>query len=81
MHGIVLCLKRGSNRHSMQTHGNANIWSCFNHDNARLHTAIATAETIRKLKFELLSHPAYSPDLAPYDYRTLRPLKDVLRGR
>jgi hypothetical protein len=31
----------------------------------RLYTAAATAETVRKLKFENLLHSAYSPDLAP----------------
>jgi hypothetical protein len=32
----------------------------LHYDNARPHTAAATVETIRKLKFELLRHPAYS---------------------
>jgi histone-lysine N-methyltransferase SETMAR len=38
-----------------------------------------TIETIRKLKFELLPHSAYSPDLTPSDYHIFGPIKDVLR--
>ena len=34
------------------------------HDNARPHTA----ETLRKLKFKVMAHPPYSPDLSPTDY-------------
>jgi hypothetical protein len=32
------------------------------------------------LKFEFLSHPAYSPNFAPSDYHILGPLKDMLHG-
>jgi len=38
------------------------------HDNARPHTARATIDALETLKFEVLSHPAYSPDLAPSDF-------------
>jgi len=31
--------------------------------------------------FELLSHPPYSPDLAPSDFHLFRHLKESLRGR
>ena len=51
------------------------------HDNARLHTADYTVETLQKLKFEVLAHPPYSPDLAPSDYHLFGPLKKALRGR
>jgi histone-lysine N-methyltransferase SETMAR len=34
-----------------------------------------------QLKWEAVEHPAYSPDLAPYDFHLFRPLKEVLRGR
>jgi histone-lysine N-methyltransferase SETMAR len=39
-----------------------------------------TVETIKKLKFELLPHPAYSPDLIPSDYHIFELLKDALCG-
>ena len=51
------------------------------HDNARPHTAAHTAETLRKLKFDVMAHPPYSPDLAPSDYHLFGPLKEALRGR
>ena len=43
------------------------------HNNARPHTA---AETLRKLKFQVMAHPLYSPDLAPSDYHLFCPLKE-----
>ena len=51
------------------------------HDIARPHTAAHTAETLRKLKFEVMTRPPYSPDLAPSDYHMFGPLKEALRGR
>ena len=51
------------------------------HDNARPHTAAHTAETLRKLKFEVMAHPPCSPDLALSDYHLFGPLKEALRGR
>jgi len=50
------------------------------YDNARPHTAIHTLQTLVKLGFTVLEHPAYSPDLAPSDYHLFGPLKDALRG-
>jgi histone-lysine N-methyltransferase SETMAR len=43
----------------------------LHHDNARPHAAAATIKTIKKLNFELLPHPPYSPDFAPSDYHIL----------
>jgi len=51
------------------------------HDNARPHTASQTIETINHLGFEVLEHPAYSPDLTPSDCHLFGPLKNALRGR
>lgn len=38
------------------------------HDNAPAHKAKPVKETLGDLKWEILSHAAYSPDLAPSDY-------------
>ena len=38
------------------------------HDNAPSHTAKLVKETIEAFGWEILSHAAYSPDLAPSDY-------------
>ena len=40
----------------------------FHEDNARVHTCVDAMAKIMELKFELLQHPPYSPDLAPNDF-------------
>jgi histone-lysine N-methyltransferase SETMAR len=52
----------------------------LHHDNTQIHMAALTVEMIQKLKFELLPHPAFSPDLGPSDYHIFGPLRDVLHG-
>ena len=51
------------------------------HDNARPHTGAYTVDTLRALKFEVLKHPPYSPDLAPSDFHLFGPLKEHMRGQ
>ena len=51
------------------------------HDNARAHTAQLTINTILQLNWEVLEHPAYSPDLTPSDFHLFGPLKNALRSR
>ncbi|GBM72519.1 hypothetical protein AVEN_263464-1 [Araneus ventricosus] len=50
------------------------------HDNARPHTARKTQELLQKFKWEVWSHPPYSPDLAPSDYFLFPELKEHLSG-
>jgi transposase len=50
------------------------------HDSARPHTARATIDALETLKFEVLSHPPYSPDLAPSDFHFFSHLKRDLKG-
>ena len=40
----------------------------FLHENAPAHKSIKTLAKINELRFELLSHPPYSPDFAPSDF-------------
>jgi len=51
------------------------------HENARRRTAHLTINTFQKMNWEVLEHPAHSPDLAPLDFHLFGPLKDALRGR
>ncbi|CAF3357183.1 unnamed protein product [Rotaria socialis] len=46
------------------------------HDNARPHIAKSTREKLLKLGWSTVSHPAYSPDLAPTDYHLNRSLSN-----
>ena len=50
------------------------------HDSARLHSAHATIDALETLKFEVLSHPPYCPDLALSDFHFFPHLKRDLKG-
>ena len=50
------------------------------HDNAPAHTSRKAAETARECGYEILSHPPYSPDLAPSDFFLFPKLKKDLKG-
>ncbi|PNF14690.1 hypothetical protein B7P43_G10269 [Cryptotermes secundus] len=54
--------------------------SPFLQDHARPHTAKATMETLRKLKWNLLTLPPYSPDLAPSDFYLFGRLQSDFQG-
>ena len=53
----------------------------FLQDKARPHVAARTMDTIQKLKWNVLSHPPYSLDLAPLDCHLFGPLKEHLGGK
>lgn len=53
----------------------------LHHDNARPHTALATRQKIADLSWEILSHPPYSPDLAPSDFHLFLSLQNFLNGK
>ena len=53
----------------------------FHHDNARPHTYLATRTKLLELGWEVMSHPPYSPDLAPLDYLLFRSLLNFLNGK
>ena len=52
----------------------------FHHDNARPHVAQQTLLKLQELQWEILQHPAYSPDIAPSDYHLFRSLQNSLSG-
>ena len=53
----------------------------FHHDNAPAHTSTIAQAKLHELKFELLPHPPYSPDLAPSDYYLFGNLKKWFSGQ
>ena len=40
----------------------------FHHDNAPAYTSAIATTKLFDLHYEILPHPPYSPDLAPYDF-------------
>ena len=67
---------QGETRRGKLSHG-----VLLHNDNAPAHTSAIAMATIRESKFELLSHPPYSPDLALSDYHVFRSVKNSLRGQ
>ena len=51
------------------------------HDNAKPHTSLKTREVIASFGWTTVTHPPYSPDLAPSDYHLFGPLKEGVRGQ
>jgi len=53
----------------------------FHQDNAPAHRSVKTIVKMDQLRYELLPHPPYSPDLAPSDYYLFPNLKRWLQGK
>ncbi|GFO02715.1 histone-lysine N-methyltransferase SETMAR [Plakobranchus ocellatus] len=51
------------------------------HDNATPLTAKRTKEWLERYKWDIIPHPAHSPDLAPSDFHLFGPLKRHLEGK
>jgi histone-lysine N-methyltransferase SETMAR len=71
-----LCRAIQNRRRGMLTKG-----VCLLHDNARPHVACHTKALLEKFGWDLISHPPYSPDLAPSDYHLFLNLKKHLGGK
>ena len=52
----------------------------LHHDNAPAHTAAVTREFLARERVQLMSHPPYSPNLAPCDFFLFPHIKKQLRG-
>lgn len=51
----------------------------LHHDNAPIHASKVVRSFLQNNRIELLSHPAYSPDLAPNDFWLIRKIKKNLQ--
>lgn len=51
------------------------------HDNAHPHIAVSPLETYRKLKWQVMEHPAYNQELVLSDFHLFRSLKDALSSK
>ena len=49
-------------------------------DNARVHTCKVGVDAVERNEYELIPHPAYSPDLAPSDFFLFPNLKKDIHG-
>ncbi|CAK9810904.1 Histone-lysine N-methyltransferase SETMAR [Anthophora plagiata] len=50
------------------------------HDNARPHVARTTVALLQQFGWDIITHPPYSPDLAPSDYHLFPKLNEHLAG-
>lgn len=53
----------------------------LHHDNASAHTAHQTLAYLKNENVELMTHPSYSPDLAPNEFFLFPKIKKKLRGQ
>ena len=53
----------------------------FQHDNARPHVADIVNKKLKQLKWELIKHPPYSPDIAPSDYHLFLSLSNQIKEK
>jgi histone-lysine N-methyltransferase SETMAR len=52
----------------------------LHHDNASAHTLLIVREFLTKNNMTTVPHPAYSPDLAPYNFCSFPKMKLWLKG-
>ena len=74
------CLPRVLEAWRMRRPGTGTLGLMLHHDNASAHTAHVTTDFLASEGVQLLSHPPYSPDLAPCDFFLFPHVKKQLRG-
>lgn len=53
----------------------------LHHNNASTHTGTRASEFLTTLRVELMNHPPYSPDLAPWDFFVFATMKKQMHGQ
>ncbi|CAK1602432.1 unnamed protein product [Parnassius mnemosyne] len=77
-------MTKNSNTTIVGSSKNDQVWRkkiIFHQNNARVHTCVKAMSKIKELKYDLLPHPPYSPDLAPSDFHLFLKLKIFLDGQ
>ena len=59
---------------------NGHIW-LFDNNNAPAHSSAIATEKLVELRYELLPHPPYSPDLAPCNFFLFPNMKKLFCGK
>ena len=75
---LLVCLKEEITKKWLQMKKKKVL---FHQDNAPGHKSITMMAKLHELHFKLLSHPPYSPDLAPTDYWLFADRKRMLQGK
>ena len=60
--------------------GNVSKGVLLQQDNTRVHTCTVVIDVVEQNRYELIPHPAYSPDLAPSDFFLFPNLKKEIPG-
>ena len=72
-------LKTFSLKHNKRNHSRINIkrYQDFPHDLSHQISTIIKSNYLENSRWKILSHPPYSPDLAPSDYHLFRPMQNA----
>ena len=78
----VLCklVRPAENRHPEKRRGKLSKAVLLQQDNARVPTCKVAMDAVERNGYELIPHPAYSPDLAPSDMFLFSNLKKNIQG-
>ena len=78
----VLCkhVRPAENRHREKRRGKLSKGVLLQQDNVRVPTCKVAMDAVKRNRYELIPHPAYSPDLAPSNFFLFPNLKKDIRG-
>ena len=78
---INICLPKVIEAWSARRPGTSPRRILLHHDNATAHTAASTLDYLQENGVQLVTHPPYSPDLAPCDFFLFPLVKKQLKGK
>lgn len=78
---ITTCLPKVFEAWGIRRPGTGTRGLLLHHDNASAHTAAAILDFLEENHVQLVTHPPYSPDLAPCDFFLFPQVKRQLKGK